>query len=106
MVACLGVSSGCSFKIRSTFSTTTIASSTNRPIANTKPNIVKVLIENPKADMMANVPKSTTGTVIEGIKVARKFCKNKYMIKITKITASIKVWNTSLIDTSINSVVS
>ena len=30
---------------RSTFSTTTIASSTNRPMANTMANMVKVLIE-------------------------------------------------------------
>ena len=30
---------------RSTFSTTTIASSTSRPIASTMPNIVSVLIE-------------------------------------------------------------
>ena len=30
---------------RSTFSTTTIASSTSRPIASTTPNIVSVLIE-------------------------------------------------------------
>ena len=34
-----------SFKMRSTFSITTIASSTTIPIANTKPNNVMVLIE-------------------------------------------------------------
>ncbi|VTN14585.1 Uncharacterised protein [Raoultella terrigena] len=33
---------------RSTFSTTTMASSTNRPIASTIPNMVKVFIEKPK----------------------------------------------------------
>ena len=42
---------------RSTFSTTTIASSTNRPMASTMPNMVSVLIENPAAASMAKVPK-------------------------------------------------
>ena len=105
-VACFGVRFGSSCKIRSTFSTTTIASSTNKPIASTKPNMVKVLIENPQTCMIAKVPNNTTGTVIEGIKVARKFCKNKYMMNTTKMIASIMVWNTSLIETSMNLVVS
>ncbi|MNT09328.1 hypothetical protein D3C72_1441080 [compost metagenome] len=43
-VACLGVRPSSAIT-RSTFSTTTIASSTNRPMASTMPNIVKVLME-------------------------------------------------------------
>ncbi len=43
-VASFGVSPS-SLITRSTFSTTTIASSTSRPIASTMPNIVSVLIE-------------------------------------------------------------
>ncbi len=47
IVASRAVSSGFSAISRSTFSTTTIASSTSRPIARTRPNRVMVLIENP-----------------------------------------------------------
>ena len=46
---------------RSTFSTTTIASSTTRPIASTSPNSVSVLIEKPSALITAKVPISETG---------------------------------------------
>ena len=49
MVASRGVSSGFSSSSRSTFSTTTIASSTSRPIASTRPNKVMVLIEKSSA---------------------------------------------------------
>ena len=41
--------------LRSTFSTTTIASSTTMPIASTRPNSVIRLIEKPSASMPANV---------------------------------------------------
>ncbi len=49
MVASRGVSSGFSSSSRSTFSTTTMASSTSRPIASTSPNRVSVLIEKSSA---------------------------------------------------------
>ena len=49
------------------FSTTMIASSTTRPIARTSPHIVSVLIENPKAAIIANVATSETGIAIIGI---------------------------------------
>ncbi len=49
---------------RDTFSTTTIASSTTRPIASTSPNSESVLIEKPSTRISANVPISETGTVI------------------------------------------
>ena len=91
---------------RSTFSTTTMASSTSRPMASTRPNIVSVLIEKPATAITPKVPSSTTGTAIVGINVARKFCRNRYITRNTSTTASIKVLTTSWIDTSTNGVVS
>ena len=57
-------------------STTTMASSTTRPIASTKPNKVKMFKLNPKVFIMANVAKIDTGIAIDGTKVARQSCKN------------------------------
>ncbi len=57
----------------STASTTTIASSTTRPIASTRPNSERALIENPSSGNIAKVPISDTGTAISGISVARQF---------------------------------
>jgi hypothetical protein len=79
---------------RSTFSTTTMASSTSRPIASTMPNMVSVLIEKPKAAITPKVPSSTTGTAMVGISVARKFCRNRYITRKTSTTASISVLTT------------
>ena len=73
---------------RSTFSTTTIASSTRSPIASTSPNMVRVLMENPAAYIIANVPSSTTGTAMVGMSVARRFCRNRYMMMNTRRIAS------------------
>ncbi|CSP98179.1 Uncharacterised protein [Shigella sonnei] len=80
---------------RSTFSTTTMASSTSNPIASTIPNIVNVLMVKPTADKIANVPRITTGTAIVGMIVARKFCKNRYMTRKTRMIASTSVLKTS-----------
>ena len=91
---------------RSTFSTTTIASSTSRPIASTRPNIVSVLIEKPNAASTPKVPSSTTGTAIVGISVARKFCRNRNITRNTSTIASISVFTTSSIDRRMNGVVS
>ena len=62
-----------SVMLRSTFSTTTIASSTTKPMARTSPNKVIMLIENPNRDITANVPIIDTGIVITGMIVARQF---------------------------------
>ena len=91
---------------RSTFSTTTMASSTNRPIASTRPNMVRVLMEKPNADMTPKVPSSTTGTAMVGIRVARKFCRNRYMTQNTRKIASIRVCTTSSMEIFTNGVVS
>ena len=56
-----------------TASTTTIASSTTVPIANTKANNVRMLRENPASITMMNVPNNDTIMEIDGITVALKF---------------------------------
>ena len=61
----------------STASTTTMASSTTRPMARTSPKSESVLTENPRKGKKAKVPISETGTAIMGIKVARQFCKKR-----------------------------
>ena len=61
----------------STASTTTMASSTTRPIASTRPNSDSVLIEKPRTGNTANVPMSDTGTATIGMNVARQFCRNR-----------------------------
>ena len=86
-VAALGGSPS-SLITRSTFSTTTIASSTSRPIASTMPNIVSVLMLKPNAASTPNVPSSTTGTAMVGISVARKFCRNRNITRKTSTIAS------------------
>ncbi len=91
---------------RSTFSTTTMASSTSRPMASTIANIVSMLIEKPSAASTPNVPSSTTGTAIVGISVARRFCRNRYMTRNTRTIASSSVLTTSLIEARTKGVVS
>ena len=66
-----------SVMLRSTFSTTTIASSTTMPIARINPNSVSRLIENPSASMPANVATSATTIATEQISVVRRLCRNR-----------------------------
>ena len=84
-----------SLMMRSTFSTTTMASSTRMPIASTMPNMVSTLIENPKAAIRPQVPNSATGTTSVGISVARKFCRKRYITRKTRMIASTSVLSTS-----------
>ncbi len=91
---------------RSTFSTTTMASSTRRPMASTRPNMVRVLMEKPNAAMTPKVPSSTTGTAMVGIRVARKFCRNRYITQNTRKIASTRVCTTSSMEIFTNGVVS
>jgi hypothetical protein len=53
--------------MRSTFSTTTMASSTTMPITSTMPNMVSTLIEKPRASSAANVPSNAMGTTSVGM---------------------------------------
>ena len=75
LAALNGSVSPCS-NFRSTFSTTTIASSTTMPIASTSPRSVSVLIENPSASITPKVPMIDTGIAIIGISVVRMLCRN------------------------------
>ena len=58
-----------------TASTTTMASSTTRPMASTMPSSEMVLSENPSRGNTQKVDISDTGTAMSGMSVARKFCR-------------------------------
>ena len=58
------------------------------------------------AAMTANVPTMATGTAISGMIADRQFCRNTSTTMATRMTASRSVLNTSLIDSSMNGVVS
>ena len=83
---------------RSTFSTTTIASSTTMPMASTRPNSDSVLSENPSPSITANVPTSDTGTATSGMIEARQVCRKTTTTMTTSRIASNSVWTTALID--------
>ena len=93
-------SSPSSSMIRSTFSTTTMASSTRRPMASTMASMVSVLMVKPKAAMIPNVPRSTMGTASVGISVARQLCRKIYITTKTSTMASISVLITSSMEIS------
>ena len=95
-----------SLMLRSTFSMTTIASSTTRPIARTIAKSVSVLIENPRIRNEPKVAIRDTGTASIGIIVARQLCRNTNTITITRSSASKKVSATSNMDAFMKSVVS
>ncbi len=65
--------------LRSTFSTTTIASSTTMPTASTSPNSVRLFSVKPNIAMKKNVPISDTGMATIGMTAARQVCR-KMMI--------------------------
>src|SRR5208337_947177 len=83
---------------RSTFSTTTIASSTTMPTASTSPNKVRLLIEKPNKDITKNVPISDTGMATSGMMVARQVCRNTKTTITTSATASKMVLMSSSTD--------
>ena len=60
-------------------------------MARTIANMDNVLIVNPQIYKTAKVPNNTTGTVIVGISVERRFCKNTYITITTSMIASINV---------------
>ena len=75
-----------------------MASSTTMPMASTKPNSDSVLIENPASSSTANVPTIDTGTAASGMMDARQFCRNSTTTNTTRISASMSVCTTALID--------
>ena len=56
--------------------------------------------------MTANVPTIATGTAISGMTVARHDCKNASTTIATRMMASRRALNTSLMDSSMKGVVS
>ena len=92
--------------LASTFSTTTIASSTTRPIARIIPNSVSMFTEKPSRCMPMNVPTIDTGTARIGITVARTDCRNTNTTSTTSTTASKNVWMTFSIEFSVKRLVS
>ena len=88
------------------FSSTTIASSTTRPIASTIASSVSVLMLKLNTYISAKAPINDTGMVIRGMMVARKLRRNRKMTSATSRMASQMVPNTALIACSINSDVS
>ena len=91
---------------RSTFSMTTMASSTTRPVANVRPKSVSVLSEKPKALTKAKVPMSDTGSVVATTRMLRQPCRKMNTTTMTSATASKSVCSTSLMDSCTASVVS
>ena len=83
---------------RSTFSTTTIASSTTMPIASTRPKSDSVLSEKPDTSITANVPTSDTGTAMSGMIDARQVCRNSSTTTTTSAIASNSVITTARIE--------
>ena len=80
------------------FSTTTMASSTTRPIASTIASSVNRLIEKPQASIRAAVPISDSGMVTTGMMTARNVPRNRKITTMTITTASISVCFTSLME--------
>src|SRR5258708_9307127 len=83
---------------RSTFSTTTIASSTTIPIASTNPHRESEFSENPQGAMTARVPINDTGTAINGMSAILQDCRKTMTTITTKIMASPTVSYTASID--------
>ncbi|MNN16944.1 hypothetical protein D3C81_1301030 [compost metagenome] len=77
--------------LRSTFSTTTIASSTTIPMASTSPNSDSALIEKPNACISPKVPTIDTGTASSGMIDARQVCRNRITTSTTSAMASNRV---------------
>ena len=75
----------------STASTTTIASSTTRPIARTSPKSDRVFTEKPRSGKTAKAPISDTGTVRRGMSVARQLWRNTKTTRTTRTMASSSV---------------
>ena len=91
---------------RSTFSTTTMASSTTRPIASTMPSRLSMLSEKPQISMTARVATSDTGIAMVGMTVVRQLCRKTNTTATTSASASASVITTSCIEAATKRVVS
>ena len=81
-----------SSRLRSTSSTTTIASSTTMPIARTSPKSESVFSEKPNAWSTANVPMSDTGIATSGMTDARHDWRKRTTTTTTSTAASKMVF--------------
>ena len=63
-------------------------SSTTKPMASTKANMVSELMEKPNKAIMEKVPINATGMVTRGMMEARKVRRKKKITKATNTTAS------------------
>jgi len=77
------------------FSSTTMASSTTRPVARINAINEKLFNEKPYRYITAKVPTRDTGTARVGISEARKLPRNRYTTRITSPTAMNKVISAS-----------
>ena len=84
--------------LRSTFSTTTMASSTTMPMASTRPNSDRLFIEKPNSSIAPKVPTMEIGTASSGMIEARQVCRNRITTSTTSSTASRSVCTTALME--------
>ena len=76
---------------RKMFSNITIASSTTSPIASTSASRVRMLMENPSAEITANVPMIEIGMAVIGMITARQSRRKRKITRMTMRNASKKV---------------
>ena len=76
---------------RCTFSTTTMASSTTRPMASTMASSVSRFTLKPNSAMMAAPPSMDSGIVTTGISTARSEPRHRKITATTMMMASISV---------------
>ncbi len=76
---------------REMFSSTTMASSTTRPVATISAISDRLLSEKPHRYITAQLPTSATGTAVTGIIAARKLARNSSTTKTTRATAMSSV---------------
>jgi hypothetical protein len=91
---------------RSTFSTTTMASSTTMPMARTSPNKVRLLSEPERQHDRERADERDTGTASSGMIEARQVWRKSTTTMTTSRTASTKVPSTDFMEARTNFVVS
>ncbi len=80
---------------RSTFSTTTMASSTTRPTERTIASSVRRLMVKPKSCMRNTAPMSDTGMATTGTSTERSEPRKRKITTTTMRMVSSSVWTTS-----------
>jgi hypothetical protein len=90
----------------STASTTTIASSTTRPIASTSPKSESVFTENPNSGNSMKVPMRETGTARSGMRVGLQPCRKMKTTRMTRSSACQSVFEISFMPSDTDWVVS